>query len=449
MAALHPSVEGQIGRPLFLDSATTAGTRPSVARVCVEVDVVKPVVLRVWVAIEGETDFWQRIVTKDMPSYCSICCRLGHSLEECKKSSSEFTSRHQGHQHMRLQRHAQMVAPVCNPSVNGNKENDFIAAAPTKDGSKAFENRTEVAVEGTNLTGSDVLAARTDRQEADHSCSNDIALVAKMGGEIETLASAGYGYQVTCNGAEGSLGGEKQEIHAQLVTENGHDCDENLALGNQYLGEKQQSMAAGTAMESFFVDLHGEEDRVYRDHGEIEAGLSNIAGNLSPRMVVQQARVIESSVSALNIDQSMVTARDFKQARGKGSIIMSFVHAKRIVEERRYLWRNLLVDKPNSHPWYIGGDFNVITAPHEKRGDRPFAVDEGVELVSFMEEAGVLDVDFSGSSFTWCNNQRAVQKAEVAVQPAEHVADQDDTEESQVALRKAQAELRYALSIEE
>ncbi|XP_027174386.1 uncharacterized protein LOC113774005 [Coffea eugenioides] len=209
---------------------------------------------------------------------------------------------------------------------------------------------------------------------------------------------------------------------------------------------------------------------------------------------------------------------------------MSFVHAKCTVEERRYLWRNLLADKPNSHPRCIGGDINVITAPHEKRGGRPFAIDEGVELVSFMEEAGVLDVGFSGSSFTWCNNRRgrarilkrldrllingaclelsaaifvtqlarhlsdhaplkisfvsrldnkprpfrflnvwtakpelleawnkysfgnifeAVQKTEVAVQLAEEVADQDDTEESQVALRKAQAELRYALSIEE
>ena len=51
---------------------------------------------------------------------------------------------------------------------------------------------------------------------------------------------------------------------------------------------------------------------------KIEAGLSNIVGNLSSRMVVQQARVMESSVSVLNIDQSVVTARDFKQARGKG-----------------------------------------------------------------------------------------------------------------------------------
>ncbi|XP_071921792.1 uncharacterized protein [Coffea arabica] len=88
------------------------------------------------------------------------------------------------------------------------------------------------------------------------------------------------------------------------------------------------------------------------------------------------------------------------------SVTMSFVHAKCSRDERRDLWLNLLADKPSSSPWCIGGDFNTILAPHEKRGGRPFGVAEGVELLSFMEEAGVFDVGFSGASFTWCNNRR-------------------------------------------
>ncbi|XP_027118705.1 uncharacterized protein [Coffea arabica] len=53
------SILSPVGKPLFLDAATAAGTRPSVARVCVEVDLVKPICSRVWVAVEGETGFWQ------------------------------------------------------------------------------------------------------------------------------------------------------------------------------------------------------------------------------------------------------------------------------------------------------------------------------------------------------------------------------------------------------
>ncbi|XP_071900947.1 uncharacterized protein [Coffea arabica] len=165
---------------------------------------------------------------------------------------------------------------------------------------------------------------------------------------------------------------------------------------------------------------------------------------------------------------------------------------------------------------------------HEKWGGQPFAVAEGVEFMSFLEEARVFDVGFSGPSFTWCNNRRgrarvskrldrllvngkcldfstaifvvylarhpsdhaplkisfasridnkprpfqflnvwttkpdllenkqcfgnvfdAVRETEHAVQRAEEAVDHDDSEAGQVELRKAQAELRYALSIEE
>ena len=52
------SILSPVGRPLFLDLATVAGTRPSVAKVCVEIDVSKHVIPRIWVAVEGESGFW-------------------------------------------------------------------------------------------------------------------------------------------------------------------------------------------------------------------------------------------------------------------------------------------------------------------------------------------------------------------------------------------------------
>lgn len=54
-----------------------------------EVDLLKPICTRVWIAIEGEMGFWQKIVPEEMPSYCSACWRLGHSVDECRKNSSE------------------------------------------------------------------------------------------------------------------------------------------------------------------------------------------------------------------------------------------------------------------------------------------------------------------------------------------------------------------------
>nr|XP_027103097.1 uncharacterized protein LOC113724387 [Coffea arabica] len=89
-----------------------------------------------------------------------------------------------------------------------------------------------------------------------------------------------------------------------------------------------------------------------------------------------------------------------------GLVVVSFVHARCSVEDRQTLWQALLNDKPTSLPWCVCGDFNVIMVPQEKRGGWPFCSNEGRELLSFMEMAGVFDVGFTGSQFTWCNNRK-------------------------------------------
>ncbi|XP_027122242.1 uncharacterized protein [Coffea arabica] len=87
------SILSPVGKPLFLDAATSAGTRPSVARVCVEVDLVKPICSQVWVAVEGEIGFWQQIIIEDLPSYCSVCWQLRHSVGDYKRNAEEFAAR--------------------------------------------------------------------------------------------------------------------------------------------------------------------------------------------------------------------------------------------------------------------------------------------------------------------------------------------------------------------
>ncbi|XP_027170444.1 uncharacterized protein LOC113770234 [Coffea eugenioides] len=88
-----------------------------------------------------------------------------------------------------------------------------------------------------------------------------------------------------------------------------------------------------------------------------------------------------------------------------GPIYFSFIHAKCNEQERSLLWSALLAENLAEHPWMLAGDFNVTVSVEEKRGGLPFRVDEGVELRTFMSMAGVSDVGFSGSPFTWCNNR--------------------------------------------
>ncbi|KAK6919812.1 protein of unknown function DUF4283 [Dillenia turbinata] len=84
------SIVNSIGRSLYADSATFVSTRPSVARVCVEVDLFKPIPQRVWVDMIGESSgFWQPIIADYIPKYCTSCWHLGHDQNECQVGSKE------------------------------------------------------------------------------------------------------------------------------------------------------------------------------------------------------------------------------------------------------------------------------------------------------------------------------------------------------------------------
>ncbi|XP_071928030.1 uncharacterized protein [Coffea arabica] len=673
------SILSPVGRPLFLDSATAAGTRPSVARVCLEIDVSKQVVPRIWVAVEGESGFWQKIVPENIPPYCSCCWRLGHLTLDCKKNLTEMEKP----QPKRLQHDFQLHSNNVRYTHSNDKDPDalplsgVIAEEGTSKGARAKSARSAqlddegkplddtvvLQIEASN-ENNDIRAARTSvsntfingkdsenvlLSDAEEDKGNTAATIehsdrpaqpsnpghtivaeeynADAGQETENLDDDAHGQPASDDGMQTLANLNAHHDYdcegSQLVVE--HNCGDvqqqiidskqmadtsnklkqkaynyislegegSKAIAKQIVGGEHHHIADTTDLNNIYVELRGVEPENSTSITAHEVVLSTNAGNLSPRMVVPRDKSLDSSVHPLNIDQSVAVEKNCRQARGKGDIwvfysspfvcsivgnsdqhisihvqsmllsspiIMSFVHAKCSVEERRELWCNLLSDKHFSLPWCIGGDFNVILAPHEKSGGRPFAMAEGLDFMSFMEESGAFDIGFSGPSFTWSNNRRgrariskrldrflingecldisdkisvihlarhpsdhsplkisfaahsnnkprpfrflnlwttkpellqvirqawnqdvvgsplrilcskllatrraiqtwnkhqfgnifdAVRSAEMAVQQAEQVVDQDDSEEFHVQLSKAQAELRHALSIEE
>ncbi|XP_019232594.1 PREDICTED: uncharacterized protein LOC109213268 [Nicotiana attenuata] len=81
-------VASAVGIPLEMDIATACRTRPSMAKVRVEVDLLKPLLTSVWVGSDDEDSplrgFTQMVKYEGVPKYCRHCKKLGHSLIECR-----------------------------------------------------------------------------------------------------------------------------------------------------------------------------------------------------------------------------------------------------------------------------------------------------------------------------------------------------------------------------
>lgn len=75
-----------VGRPLFTDTATATLVYPSMAYVCIEVNLLREILDMVLISFEGETGgLWQFIVVENLPVYCRACWKVGHSQDHCHK----------------------------------------------------------------------------------------------------------------------------------------------------------------------------------------------------------------------------------------------------------------------------------------------------------------------------------------------------------------------------
>ncbi|KAL0907835.1 hypothetical protein M5K25_022277 [Dendrobium thyrsiflorum] len=72
------------GRPLQSDQATAAVSRPSVARVLVEMDISKKHPKEVWIGSEMN-GYQQKVVLENYPVFCGFCKMHGHANSDCFK----------------------------------------------------------------------------------------------------------------------------------------------------------------------------------------------------------------------------------------------------------------------------------------------------------------------------------------------------------------------------
>ena len=83
-----------IGRPLRVDNYTANLSRLDRVRICIEVDLSKPLLKHICInALNNSLTL--NVLYEDIPNYCQLCSRLGHQESKCfvkfpeKKNQSE------------------------------------------------------------------------------------------------------------------------------------------------------------------------------------------------------------------------------------------------------------------------------------------------------------------------------------------------------------------------
>ncbi|KAI0527141.1 hypothetical protein KFK09_002739 [Dendrobium nobile] len=85
---LH-ALASMFGRPLKVDNSTSVGSRPSLARVLVEIDITKDFPDKIWLGSEN-SGYVQRVCFEEVPAYCVVCKRLGHFKGDCGNFSASL-----------------------------------------------------------------------------------------------------------------------------------------------------------------------------------------------------------------------------------------------------------------------------------------------------------------------------------------------------------------------
>ncbi|XP_042450686.1 uncharacterized protein LOC122035343 [Zingiber officinale] len=378
------------GRPLKVDEATVDGSRLSVARVCVEIDLLKPKVDEFWIGI-GTTRRIQKVVFEKQPKYCIYCFHLGHGMEDCYvngnkakpnwKSASKVNSVGDVGLKTRMARkdnsgRVEVSDDIRNNLDEGNSQDQRIERQWVK------KKEDKELVDGGNREVTDLVDG--------HGNLCDVGISA------DSLVSEGVlNSEMVQGGAKDNVVGfvpqRRREIEEMEVVESSglqRVASLNLVLSdhNKKTGIDTGQIPSKRVMRSLMVRNLG-----------MNSGLSNCNGKIW--------FFYDDSIGCTILeDNEQFLHLNLNSFLFPVNIFVTIVYAKCSYIERRTLWEKLLEVTPvMEEVWMVGGDFNVILSSDEHSAgilNNPGAVKE---FNDFVMLAGLIDTGFVGDKFTWTN----------------------------------------------
>ncbi|XP_060212194.1 uncharacterized protein LOC132639792 [Lycium barbarum] len=441
-----------IGTPLSMDNATEGRTRPSVAKVRVEVDLTKTKIQSIWIGSQDEDHtlkgFNQRLEYEGVPKYCRHCKLLGHSILQCRKvkkkmgneenkdSNNSTTPQTKEQEHRQEEdigttkidcgeneiddadnnvhtQRKEITAATANNNRDGAVEADetqnILQERPSKEEEK---NKAGIDVAGginINLDESDSNSIAQRDQESNkvidmNKDKEDLnrELINPMARRGESIAPK---EPVSANTDDRNKEPIHLTVYLNWIPPISHIADEHTKNNEATSPEKEDTQESKNS-DTGQMEVQSKQEQtrenkqisIQEDKGNSKAQSSNNKGKNKQKNKNKKATVLESN-------NQHITFEITDNCRNE-VLYVSIVYAKCCSNDRRELWDSL-IDLASSinGPWCVGGDFNVIMNSEEKIGGRPHRASKSLDFISSMEACGLTDLGFVGPKFTWCNNR--------------------------------------------
>nr|XP_027090446.1 uncharacterized protein LOC113711482 [Coffea arabica] len=339
------SIANTIGNPLQIDTATAALSRPSVARICVDLDVSQDLPERIWIGT-GNSGFWQRLLYENLPLYSSDGCRQ--------------------HKHRR----------------NGSKGTPLTAAAVAQtheDTNGAKQSKAPQLAYLITRTG-----PNQKNEELGQPSHVSMARQAQVGsGQVESSSCVCLdGGQVAAGQVEDS--GAPAPVLKVSATPPvlGRICDDS---------QIQQAAHEKLSPQGSLSDGEDLPEVGARDRRTLVASLQQFSKALGPRV---QQKFAEREANGF----TMVLSRKARKKRATTPLTRQVL--TRV--GRHALWSELrALASSITRPWLVGGDFNAIRTLAEYTGRAHQDLGAISDFNTAISDCHLQELPYSGSSYTW------------------------------------------------
>ncbi|KAG8366750.1 hypothetical protein BUALT_Bualt16G0000100 [Buddleja alternifolia] len=445
-----------IGTPLKIDESTADYTRPSFTRVCVEINLLDPLVHEIWLG-DDDGDITQKIYYENLPLYCPACKHFGHIEKDClifHQGSLDSTSviPDSNREDLRIGESSAAQSNNKNPDksksvfrpLSAIDENEGNQSPPDKidlNNVDIMENAVCDAVEFIHQVGMEAFEQNGTTVGAGKRIPLDL-LKEKHGQNTQAKESINRDKPGTNPPVNTKKRRNKNKPRTRIAPElsptsmyefneeNG-DADDDIpvTISNRFQALASCSLPQEAAFPLVIVPSESDDSSLPNDVSVVSSSSIDLAfpqtAENSQAVDFEDALVRKNHRRSKSLDDEGIHFKvlwdheQFLHVKIKHNLLdkpitCTFVYAKCSRSLRRPLWNEIIEMSHTNDPWLVGGDFNTILASNERSGGEDPIVGSMEDFGNTLADSRLLDAGFEGEPFTW-TNRRLCQRLDRAL----------------------------------